>query len=302
MPQQGLIFRALIASPGDCTQERKIIADVIHGWNAVHSFNQEVIIEPVAWETHSRPELGGHPQSLLNKQMVDNCDLLIGAFWTRMGTPTPNAESGTAEEIEELRNKGKPVLLYFSNAPVAPDSVDPEQYEALKTYRNSLKDSGLYASYNSTAEFREQLHSHLAMEMNQLMQKSGNERAVTADSVDSKRAEKAQLATSVSEFENSIRTLQKVWRSEKNSRPQSTDEGKNIIKLVEEQVRYALSLVSESDTQTETLLTTTLTQLRQLESHKSFVDGGKSFREFWRTGDKIFNNITRAIIPSLRES
>jgi hypothetical protein len=39
---------------------------------------------------------------------------LIGVFWTRVGTPTGIAESGTLEEIERVAAEGKLVMLYFS--------------------------------------------------------------------------------------------------------------------------------------------------------------------------------------------
>ncbi|MFO7659441.1 MAG: hypothetical protein R6V77_00850 [Candidatus Cloacimonadaceae bacterium] len=59
----------------------------------------------------------------MNQQLVKSCDLVIGAFWTKLGTPTGKAESGTAEEIEQFRAEGKPVLLYFSSAPAVPESI-----------------------------------------------------------------------------------------------------------------------------------------------------------------------------------
>lgn len=37
MPQPGMMFRAHVASPRDCAQERKIIPEVISLWNAVPS-------------------------------------------------------------------------------------------------------------------------------------------------------------------------------------------------------------------------------------------------------------------------
>lgn len=88
MAQTGTIFRALVASPSDCAHERKIIPEVIAAWNAVHSLSTAAIIEPVLWESHSRPGMGSRPQEVINQQLVTNCDLVIGAFWTRLSTPT----------------------------------------------------------------------------------------------------------------------------------------------------------------------------------------------------------------------
>jgi hypothetical protein len=51
------------------------------------------------WRTHSHPAAGARPQALLNKQVVDRCDILVGVFRLRFGTPTGVADSGTEEAI-----------------------------------------------------------------------------------------------------------------------------------------------------------------------------------------------------------
>jgi hypothetical protein len=62
--------------------------------------------------------MGERPQAIINRQLVDDADLLFAVFSTRLGSPTGVAESGTAEEIERLRGMQKPVLVYFSQAPL----------------------------------------------------------------------------------------------------------------------------------------------------------------------------------------
>lgn len=132
------VFRVLIASPSDVVEEREVLANVVLDWNAAHSAAESIVLMPVKWETHAHPACGDYPQALINKQIVDDCDILIGAFWSRLGTATPVAPSGTAEEIERLRSKGKNVLLYFSTAPL-PQSHDPEQWRMLKEYQRTLQ-------------------------------------------------------------------------------------------------------------------------------------------------------------------
>jgi len=99
MPFPATVYQILIASPSDCVEERRAIPEVIYSWNACNSDAFRVVLLPVMWETHSWPELGDRAQSIINKQIVKNCDILIGAFWTRLGTPTGVSESGTVEEI-----------------------------------------------------------------------------------------------------------------------------------------------------------------------------------------------------------
>jgi hypothetical protein len=100
MPRNATIYRVLIASPSDVFEEREAARNVIYNWNASHSANMSIMFEPVLWETHVTPELGDRSQSIINRQIVDDSDILIGMFWTRVGTPTGTFESGTVDEIE----------------------------------------------------------------------------------------------------------------------------------------------------------------------------------------------------------
>jgi hypothetical protein len=62
----------------------------------------------------SVPLLGGHPQRLINAQGVDDSDILFALFalfGSRLGSPTPDAVSGTVEEIERAVEQGKPIHL-----------------------------------------------------------------------------------------------------------------------------------------------------------------------------------------------
>ena len=152
----------MIASPGDVAPERLVIRDVVHEWNAIHSLDRNVVLMPTSWETHSSPMLGDRPQEIINKQVLRNADLLVGVFWTRIGTPTGEAVSGTVEEIEEHVAAGKPAMIYFSSAPVRPDSVDEAQYAALKKFKAELQDRGLYDVYESITDFRDKFFRHLS--------------------------------------------------------------------------------------------------------------------------------------------
>ena len=62
----------------------------------------------------------------------------MGVFWTKLGSPTGEAESGTLEEIERAAKAGKPVMLYFSHVPVDPNTVDLKQVERLRTFKQGI--------------------------------------------------------------------------------------------------------------------------------------------------------------------
>jgi hypothetical protein len=156
------VIEIMIASPSDVAQERRIIRDVIHEWNAIHAKDRQLVLMPVAWETHASPQMGERPQAVINSQLLRDSDLLIAVFWTRLGSPTGSAPSGTVEEIEEHLEAGKPALIYFSSAPVRPDSIDSEQYSALMIFKESCRKRGLVEGYDNLTEFRQKLVRNLA--------------------------------------------------------------------------------------------------------------------------------------------
>lgn len=157
----------MIASPSDVVAERNIIREVLSEWNVVNADTRRMILLPVGWETHTSPTMGGRPQAIINKQILKDCDLLIGVFWTRIGTSTGDYVSGTVEEVEEHIKADKPVMLYFSSAPVRPDSVDNDQYTELKKFRESCKSRGVFETYSDLSDFKSKLYRQLQLKVNQ---------------------------------------------------------------------------------------------------------------------------------------
>ena len=160
MARGSLVLSVLIASPSDVGKERDVVAEVIHEWNAVHSRRMGLSLEPIRWETHTFPASGARPQEIIDKQIVDDCDFVIGIFGARIGTPTGEAQSGTSEEIERLRKQGKHVSLYFSNAPV-PRDTDRQQLEALQKYQEARSQDTLYRTFATPQDLQRQLSRHL---------------------------------------------------------------------------------------------------------------------------------------------
>lgn len=159
-------FNVMIASPGDVASERAIVRDVVYEWNAVHSNTRKIVLLPIGWESHSSPETGATPQGIINNQILTKCDLLIGVFWTRIGTATDDFPSGTVEEIEKHIALGKPAMLYFSSQPVALDTVDMNQIAKLKEFKESMQSRALYESYDSHTDFKTKLYRHLQIKVN----------------------------------------------------------------------------------------------------------------------------------------
>ena len=161
MAYNAVVCNVMIASPNDVQEERKLARQVIWEWNYVHSKRTGVVLMPVGWETHSFPAMGDSPQAIINRQVLEQCDLLIGIFWTRLGTPTGEEVSGTVEEINEHRRRGRHAMLYFSSVPCLPESVEPDQYARVKQFERECKHEGLVDTYYSTQEFAAKLQTHL---------------------------------------------------------------------------------------------------------------------------------------------
>ncbi|HEY6873252.1 MAG TPA: OST-HTH/LOTUS domain-containing protein [Geobacteraceae bacterium] len=164
------VYRILIASPGDVGEERNVIPEIINEWNAVSAVTSKKVLMPIKWETHSSPLLGDRPQGVINNQVVKDCDLLVGLFWTRIGTHTGVAVSGTAEEIEQFVASGKPVMLYFSQTPVDPDKIEIEQFSTLRNFKEKMRLKGLTESYSGIHDFRHKFSRQLGININNLFE------------------------------------------------------------------------------------------------------------------------------------
>ena len=159
-PVRATILNVLIASPSDVTEERDVVEKVLHAWNASHFETLGVMLHPVRWESHAYPASGDRPQAIINKQIVESGDILVGIFGYRLGTPTGEAQSGTIEEIEEFRKAGKYVALYFSTADV-PRSADRGQLEALEAYKKERQKDTLYFEFKDASALRDDLTRQL---------------------------------------------------------------------------------------------------------------------------------------------
>lgn len=174
MSYEAKVFRVLIASPSDVEEERDIAVKTIQEWNDLNSHERQIVLLPLRWETHTAPEYGKRPQEIINKQMVDHCDLLIGIFWTRIGSPTGVKDSGTLEEIDRVATAGKPIMLYFSKVKKAPDDIDVEQLAKLREFKKNTYPKALIETYTTQIEFRDKLSKHIEMQLRNLIADDSN--------------------------------------------------------------------------------------------------------------------------------
>ena len=121
------------------------------------------------WETDSHP--GFHPQGpqgLIDPILkIEDCDILIGIFWRRFGTPVSDAKSGTEHEFriayEAWKKNGKPqIMVYFSQRPYTPQSSEEtDQWGLVLKFRKEFPREGLWWGYKNKTEFETLVRNHL---------------------------------------------------------------------------------------------------------------------------------------------
>lgn len=149
MAYQARVLRALIACPRDVDlDDVRAIQTAIGRWNVLLGEQFHSIVVPVHWSEHAAAAFGAPPQEILNEQLVDTVDFGIAIFWSRLGSPTTAAKSGTAEEINRITAAGKPLSVLRCARPIDDAHVDPHQLATLKAYLDSLRGHALILTYH----------------------------------------------------------------------------------------------------------------------------------------------------------
>lgn len=132
----------------------------------LETLGHDTEIKVLRWERDSFPE-AGRPQGVINRQ-IPQYDVFVGIMWTRFGTPTGEAGSGTEEEFNLARarweDKGEPhILFYFSKAPATPPQNDDdlEQLRKVMEFRKVLAAKQLVATYDGPSKFADVVRPHL---------------------------------------------------------------------------------------------------------------------------------------------
>ena len=172
MPEQVLLFRVFVGAPSDVDEAHDVIRGQIEQWNRDHGPLSGARVEFTNWRTHSHPAAGGRPQALLNKQVVDQCDIMVGIFNARFGSPTGVADSGTEEEIRRSIKHGKKVMVYFANRPTPKQSKARDEFARIEKFKGRLGKNAIYHTYTDMSSFEAAFRQHLAGVMNELLAKS----------------------------------------------------------------------------------------------------------------------------------
>lgn len=163
MSYSAKVYKVFIASPSDVEKERKIVRDVLARWNAINTDERKVVLLPVGYESHGAPETGVPAQEYINEEILADCDILIGIFWTRIGSPALNDISGTVSEIKNHVAERKATLLYFSKKPIDPTSIDQKQYKAVIDLKKAFQKKSFYYEFTGDNDLYEKLYDHISI-------------------------------------------------------------------------------------------------------------------------------------------
>lgn len=163
-----------VASPGDVPTERRYVEEVISDLNRTVAADKGVVLQTVRWEKDTFPGYGQDAQALVNAQIAEMSKyaLFVGILWNRLGTPTPRAASGTAEEFERavdsLKQAGHPeIWFYFRDSAAKLDSEEKlKQRGSVLEFRKKVEANGLPRTYKTSADFREQFRTHMILWLN----------------------------------------------------------------------------------------------------------------------------------------
>lgn len=163
------LVRITLCAPGDVQKEIAIVEHEIAEWNRLHWDATSCGIKSRHWKTDAVPDMSDRPQGVINSQLIDDADAIVAVFWSRFGTPTGAANSGTEEEVRRSMQSKKRVFLYFSELePLPPDASDA-QVESVGRFRDEMKSKGLAFSFRNRAQLRSLFGAHLAKYMDQML-------------------------------------------------------------------------------------------------------------------------------------
>jgi len=167
-----LALHLLISAPGDVPpDDMAVMRKTISQWNLNLGRIVGLTVLPVSWTEHAVAEFGERPQSILNHQIVEEADLAVALFYDRLGTPTGESESGTAEEINVLVEAGKSVAVLVNTTPRAPLSgLALEERQRLTAYLNDVRKTALVFEYAHAGDLVGHLNNFLSRATAQFQQ------------------------------------------------------------------------------------------------------------------------------------
>ena len=173
--ENGKIYKCFIASPSDVKAERDACDEIVSSINRTIASKLNMQLRVVRWETDAHPAIGADGQEVINEQLhPEDADFFIGIFWSRFGTPTPRANSGSEEEFERAytqwqKTKSNKILFFFKTEKL-PVDVDTKQLDKVQAFRDKISACGcFYKQFGDLEQFKRDLQEALTAELMQFV-------------------------------------------------------------------------------------------------------------------------------------
>lgn len=165
-------LKIFLASPGDVVVERRIVEEVLKELNITYGNANGISLRLLNWEDYSYPGMGEDPQSVINNQIPNDYDVFLCVFWTRIGTATNRAQSGSVEELEIALSRvenGEDVQImgYFKTEPPTSLNEITEQFLEVQKLKRKIGKTCLYKEFTSTDKFKEIFRINFTQFLNQ---------------------------------------------------------------------------------------------------------------------------------------
>ena len=159
MSYNATVINIMIAAPGDTQEATRVIYTTIHEWNKSNSLKQGVVLLPVELNLGSAMSKKSAAQKKEIDKIMDECDVLAGAFWTRSGRTDDSLS--IADVVEPHLDSSNSFMLFFSTQPVMESCVDPKEYKKFLGFKEMCNDEGISESYDDTEELKEKISSRI---------------------------------------------------------------------------------------------------------------------------------------------
>lgn len=152
-----------VASPSDVSEEREMVRNAIRDYNSIVGVNQGVHCRFIGWEDNVHSSMGNDGQDVINSQVGDDYDIFLCILWTKLGSPTPRALSGTVEEYDRAlaRYKKDPsnvhIGFYLKTDPIAPEEIDPDQLKLKNDFVAKVRSDGCLTINVSSDDFEKRI-------------------------------------------------------------------------------------------------------------------------------------------------
>lgn len=172
--------KVFISSPGDVSEERKVILEVLDLFPSRPAFRDRVAIRPIAWDKagSDTPMLAKlTPQEAINNGLPrpSDCDIVIVIFWSRMGTPFTDVDgekymSGTHWELlDALKSSSTQTVIYQCTRDVTFAVTEEDRRQQYLQVIDFFKSNTFYEGneikrginrYNTIEDFRRKFETH----------------------------------------------------------------------------------------------------------------------------------------------